>query len=168
MQSDTFSIKIIICSSFFLSFLVIRKGSQSYLYKRIKLYTVSLFNKIMKMFSFSLCRSFHYFLISHRQKNMFFVFRDENEGTKRIISLTPSIIPPLLLLHVWRSEKEIKSDLSNVDDVFCRRQRRIADQGSISPTFYEQFLRAQIPKAQRQSSKAAFCAFGICARKSCT
>ena len=40
------------------------------------------------------------------------------------------------------------------------------DQGSISPTFDEHLLRMQIPKAQKDS-QAAFCAFGICALKSC-
>ena len=41
-------------------------------------------------------------------------------------------------------------------------------QGSISPTFYEQLLPTQIPKAQkRQSTQGAFCAFAICRRKSC-
>ena len=40
-------------------------------------------------------------------------------------------------------------------------------QGSISSIFYEQLLHAQIPKsAKRQSTQAAFCAFGICERKS--
>ena len=40
---------------------------------------------------------------------------------------------------------------------------------SISTTFYEQLLRVQIPKAQkRQSTQAAFCGFGIWARKSCS
>ena len=41
-------------------------------------------------------------------------------------------------------------------------------QRSISPAFYIQLLRMQIPKEQkRQSTEAAFCAFGICAYKSC-
>ena len=40
---------------------------------------------------------------------------------------------------------------------------------SISPTVYVQLLHAKIPKAQiQQSTQAAFCAFGICRRKSCT
>ncbi|KAJ1498475.1 hypothetical protein HMI54_012641, partial [Coelomomyces lativittatus] len=38
---------------------------------------------------------------------------------------------------------------------------------SISSTFYKELLRVQIPKAQKRlSSQAAFCAFGICKRKS--
>ena len=41
----------------------------------------------------------------------------------------------------------------------------IRDQGSISPTFYEQLLRLQFPKDSQV--KQLFCAFGICARKSC-
>ena len=41
--------------------------------------------------------------------------------------------------------------------------------GSISPTFYEQLLRAQIPKVHKDSQvKQLFCAFGICERKSCS
>ena len=40
------------------------------------------------------------------------------------------------------------------------------DLGSISPTFYEQLLHVQSPKAQkRRSTQAAFCAFGICMHK---
>ena len=39
---------------------------------------------------------------------------------------------------------------------------------SISPTFYKQLFRPQIPKAQkRQSSQASFCAFRIWALKNC-
>ena len=42
-------------------------------------------------------------------------------------------------------------------------------QVSISPTFYEQLLRTQILKAQKDSQvKQLFCAFGIFARKSCS
>jgi len=45
----------------------------------------------------------------------------------------------------------------------------ISDQRSISPTFYEQLLHTQIPKAQkRQSSRQSFFAFMICERKSCS
>jgi len=41
--------------------------------------------------------------------------------------------------------------------------------GSISPTFYEQLLRPQIPKVQKtQKTWLSFCAFWICAHKSCT
>ena len=40
--------------------------------------------------------------------------------------------------------------------------------GSISPTFYKQLLRTQIPKAQKSASlDCLFGAFGICKRKSC-
>ena len=40
--------------------------------------------------------------------------------------------------------------------------------GSISPTFYEQLLSAQIPKVQiTQSNQVAFCTFQICKRESC-
>jgi len=43
------------------------------------------------------------------------------------------------------------------------------DLRSISSMFYEQLLRAQIPKAQKiQSSCQSFCAFGICTHKSCS
>jgi len=46
--------------------------------------------------------------------------------------------------------------------------RRETDHGSISPTFYEQLLRAYISKAQKgQSSHQSYSAFGIYARKSC-
>ena len=42
------------------------------------------------------------------------------------------------------------------------------DQGSISPTYYSQFLHIQIPKTQkRQSTQAYFCTIGICGHKSC-
>ena len=41
--------------------------------------------------------------------------------------------------------------------------------GSISPSFYKQLLRMQIPKAhKRQSIQAFFCAFWTCQLKSCT
>jgi len=51
-------------------------------------------------------------------------------------------------------------------------QRRPA--GSISPTFYQQLLLVQIPKAQKDRlldfifCAFGICAFGICARKSCS
>ena len=46
---------------------------------------------------------------------------------------------------------------------------KIADLESISPTFYMQLLRKQIPKAQKDSQvKQLFCTLGICESKSCS
>ena len=52
--------------------------------------------------------------------------------------------------------------------ILCRSKNAERARGSISPTFYEQLLRSQIPKAlKRLSTQADFCAFGICGRKRC-
>ena len=49
-----------------------------------------------------------------------------------------------------------------------RDGRASRDKVTISPTLYKQLLHAKNPIAhKRQSSQAGFCAFGICARKSC-
>jgi len=42
----------------------------------------------------------------------------------------------------------------------------VTDLVSMSPIFYEQLLRMQIPKAQKDSQVVSLlCAFGICGRK---
>jgi len=69
-------------------------------------------------------------------------------------------------------KEEILEHMEWMDEKTRNLAGKKLDQVSISPTFYEQLLCpkiTKIPKAQKYSKVVSlFCAFGICACKSCT
>ncbi len=66
---------------------------------------------------------------------------------------------PLTLTHFWHLNPKKPSHSNKIK---CNLV-------SISSTFYEQLLHAQIPNAQKDSQVVSlFCAFGICTSKSCS
>ena len=70
----------------------------------------------------------------------------------------------IIRLDKMKSYAEAAQHKPNLLIHFFLSLETMKDYGSISPTFYEQLLRSQIPIAQkRQSGQAAFCAYGICA-----